>query len=686
MSALPEAFVRSGLVLALAVASSCAGGTTSRSDGTSTEATHDDGAGSTRVATGEPETTDDGPPANDGDIPFYEDGQVVARISRETAARRHLTILDLGDSWTAHIFDDDESLGPAGRQPLRRQLIRLANEETRDQRRDPTERYLEVFGISPSIHVMHERFADAERHACHDDVDDTPIEQLTRNLTPGSDRTGQRHRAGAVLVLRRRLQAVVEERGLSEIDDLAEDRRYGSDVARYRRLAPDVQAILSVQEHLRCEGFLNRRARDGVLDPHTAAAIRAWHDKHMIVSLGSRLDEATRQTLAMDSHELDFRSLLRVLRERVVDASGVLEDGTTSLQWGTVIDRQLNIDDEFRWADRLGPMDNGTPDLVSSFTDAAARQLGWVDPERAAAWLAENATERAEHRYVAVRLPEPPDYYSDQMDLRVEIDRGDVYYAFPYTDDGRPRGAAVRRRPTTTIFARRPDGSEVALIRWNTTIGGWQPEVNPEGGVGLRYKESDVGPRVWRDVIAGPAWLPPPSTPDDELLRRTSDGWRVNTEITGPGFQSAYGLAMVIHHQVRNDGSDPDDWRDNGIRSHGSVSYRTILRGYSHGCHRLFNHLAVRMMGFLLDHRHHHVRGRIAASLRRELHAEGVETPYVMELNNRGFLYELDPPVPVEVLRGNVRGQQRPSTGFFPLPEQLQAQAAEQLAADPGTQ
>lgn len=675
-------------------AASCAGGAGPRSD-----VPGDDGTGDGPVASGG--RTSNRAPAEDepveppGDIPYYEDGELVGTIAEVTARRRGLTLIDLGDAWLPRVFDEDPSLGRRGRQPMRRRLIRLANEQTRDQRRDPTERYLEVFGISPSIHVLQQRLADTERHECHDAIDDAPIEALERSLRPGADLTAQRHRAGAVRVLRRRLEEAAERRGLSSIDELEDHRRYRRDLERLRRFAPTVDAIHAVQAHLDCEGFLRRRAREGVLDAWTGRALRAWHDKHMIISLASRLDQATRATLVMDSRELDFMSLLRALRERVVDASGVIEDGSASNQWGTVLGRQLNVDDEYRWVNRLDPLPHGAPDLVSRFTEAAATELGWTDPAAAAAWLDEHASEREDHRVVAVRLPDPPDYHSEQMDLRVEIHRGDVYYAFPYTDDGRPRGGRVRRRPTTTIYARRDDGVEVPLVRWNTTIGGWQPEVNPEGGVGLRYKNSDVGERVWRDVIAGPAWLPPPSTPDDELLRRGRDGWRVNSSITGPGYDSAYGLAMVIHHEVRGDGEDEQELQDHGIRSHGSVSYRSILRGYSHGCHRLFNHLAVRMMGFLLAHRAYTVHGQIPASLRRELHPEPDEDaepdapppePLMLEITERGYRYELTPPVPVEVLRGNVRGRQRrPLVGFYPLPEELRAQAEEQMAEDPST-
>ena len=50
---------------------------------------------------------------------------------------------------------------------------------------------------------------------------------------------------------------------------------------------------------------------------------------------------------------------------------------------------------------------------------------------------------------VAIRAPELPEYYSANMDLRVEIDRGDVWYEFPYDEHGveRARRQAERREP-----------------------------------------------------------------------------------------------------------------------------------------------------------------------------------------------------------------------------------------------
>ena len=45
------------------------------------------------------------------------------------------------------------------------------------------------------------------------------------------------------------------------------------------------------------------------------------------------------------------------------------------------------------------------------------------------------------------------------------------------------------------------------------------------------------------------------------------------------------------------------------------------------------------------------------------------DTVYEMRIPSRGYLYELDPPVPVNVLEGNIKGEQKkPILGYVPKP------------------
>ncbi|HEU5057804.1 MAG TPA: hypothetical protein VFU21_14835, partial [Kofleriaceae bacterium] len=136
-----------------------------------------------------------------------------------------------------------------------------------------------------------------------------------------------------------------------------------------------------------------------------------------------------------------------------------------------------------------------------------------------------------------------------------------------------------------------------------------------------------------------------------ELVRRGPGGrWVIRDDTIGPGHLSAYGLAMIVH---RNLGGG-----DTGVRTHGTVSYLSIAEGSaSHGCHRLLGHQALRLAGFLLAHRPHEVRGEVHERYVRRVRWAGRR--FTIRRSARGYLRILDPPVPVEVLEGRVRGRAR---------------------------
>jgi hypothetical protein len=181
-----------------------------------------------------------------------------------------------------------------------------------------------------------------------------------------------------VNALRERLEEEARRRGLGSIDELASDRRQGPQLRRLRQTERTVAGVRAVQAHLRCEGYLPSRAEDGVLDAYTGQALRTWQSKNMIIALAARLDEHTRDTLVTSSREIDLISALRSLRERVIAASGLIEDGSASNSWGRVVDRQLDLDDELHWVSRLAPLEGGAPP-----TRPRGRSGGPIRPVRA---------------------------------------------------------------------------------------------------------------------------------------------------------------------------------------------------------------------------------------------------------------------------------------------------------------
>jgi hypothetical protein len=90
---------------------------------------------------------------------------------------------------------------------------------------------------------------------------------------------------------------------------------------------------------------------------------------------------------------------------------------------------------------------------------------------------------------------------------------------------------------------------------------------------------------------------------------------------------------------------------DAQTRTHGTASYRSVLHGNSHGCHRLYGPLAIRLGSFLLAHRRSIRHGPIVAHYRRIVVWRGRRDPVRGE--TRGYLYELTPPVPVHVTSHN---------------------------------
>ena len=255
------------------------------------------------------------------------------------------------------------------------------------------------------------------------------------------------------------------------------------------------------------------------------------------------------------------------------------------------------------------------------------------------------------------------------MDLSIVVDRGDVWYDVPFDDKGHYKPQTRKRYPSLTLYSK-VGGKQVALARWRTTIGGWRADQASNGYEYFRYKGSDVGPRVIRHVVSGPVWIAPASTPIRSLVKGklVNGKWMdvVNYDELGPGYLSAYGL--IAGYFVVPGQNGHNDF-DNGVRAHGSSDYLSIYsaNGYSHGCHRLPNHLAIRLYSFILKHRHMKVAGDQPMGFTRQFLWKN--TVYEMRIPSRGYLYELDPPVPVNVLEGNIMGDlKKPILDYVPEP------------------
>jgi hypothetical protein len=608
-----------------------------------------------------PATTTTGDPASTppplGAAPLATERALVVENGQERwiaaaeAEQSGYTLIDLSDDWAPLIFAEQVSaVGAPLPNRYRRIFLGLANDQLDEdgQALPPgMKNYLELYGIFPSLTVLRARFAESGSKTCIDEAGKAALEAVTSvsYIPPAAVRRDDLR----IAKLRKELEAARRKFRAKTMVELVEKRpELAPKLKLVEKRAADKLALTAVERRLHCEGLLTAKSKHkaGIYDEPIQLAVKRFQQKHMIYE-SHYLRRATIDALERDLLENDHRSLYRALRERVVAAAAIIEDGTVS-------------------AAALGESSN----LADAFTDIVVKSLGIDTPQGALDFFKRHAAAGEFTRLrAAVKLPARPAYYSPQMPLEVVIDRGDVWYELPYNEKGERLPQPRKKFPSFTLLVQH-NGKKLPLVRWRTTIGGWRAEQASDGYEYFRYKGSDVGERVIRQIVAGAVWIAPASTPIRSLLKPKVVGGRwqkvVNYSELGPGFLSAYGL--VAGYFVVPGKNGRGDW-DNGIRAHGSAEYLSMYSptGYSHGCHRLPNHLAIRLYSFVLRHRNMRVVGDLPSTFIRQF-LSGEEV-YEMKIPSRGFSYQLDPPLPVEVLEGEIKGEQKePLLGYIPKP------------------
>ncbi len=607
----------------------------------------------------------------DGETYVYENG-AGRREKIEAARAAGYLDVDLSDAWAPTILQDGEG-ADAKPNAYRETFAKLANDELDadgDPPRPGEHNYLEVFGIPPTLSVLAARAEAAVAPAyedCVDAVDRQGLEQWTGDVIYLDRDRARREFDQAqqdATWLDKSIAAVVSPIPLARdkaVEQVRADPKLRGRVDRYTRGQARVRAVRALQARMLCEGLLTARSRytPGTYDLPSHEALATWERKHDIFGWGF-LGGETLGMLQRPPRPLALEAFKRFLAERVADAAGIVEDGSINT---------LRRKNPPTWRD-ADDVVHPVPDLIGDHVNALLGAIGVATPEDMIAFLRAHKPAMP-GLHVAFKAPPLPAYYAPdegktQMDLSVQIDRGDIWYDVPFDARGKP---IVQRRdhyPHLTLFVNW-HGQKIPLVKWRTTIGSWRSEMHADGHVYMKYKNSDIGPRVWRQIVATPVWIPPDGTPAKDLLktkvldRKVGPVTVVNTDVMGPGYQSAYGLVMGIHIDPKRGGFD------NQIRTHGSVDYTSIARRFSHGCHRLVNNRAVRLFDFVLHHRRFRRIGDVPLNLKKRLEVEG-ET-YRYALTTRGYYYELGEPIPIDVLEGRVMGEvKKPITAYVRKP------------------
>lgn len=596
-------------------------------------------------------------------------------VDVDAATAKGLTLVDLSDDFAPIIFRDGQS-GDGTILPNRYRsvFVGLANDQCHGDGEPlpPHARnYLELYGVPPSFKVLRRRFLQDALRSCEGTVNPSILLAVNSITTYGQStekKEALKHRARW-----QRLLAAQEKAGVSSLEALAQhDPRYQREIQIHRQVEAERAAFAEAEKRLLCEGLLDSgRHTQGNYDAAMRSAVLNFQQKHAIHAQAD-LTRGTLEALARSRLVNNYMAFERSLTERVVHAGGFIEDGSAIWAMPSPGKGQSRANPTYKTTDgRVLPV----PNLVSQALEEVHRRMGWDSPESVLDFFRRHSEEDFRSLRIVVRFPELPEYYGPHMNLVAEIDRGDIWYEFPFDEKGnripQPRSAY----PSLRLFVLWL-GDKVPLVSWRTTIGGWRREVASDGQEYYRFKDSDVGPRVWRHVVAAPVWLPPASSPLTSMVKTKylAGGYSrvVNYDETGPGYLSAYGLVAGIHVNARK-GSQGMMYSDNGIRTHGSFDYLSLRGRFSHGCHRLHNHLAVRLFSFVLAHRKVKVLGDIASGYRRIFYSDG--EVFDLRLPSRGFFFELTPPLPIETLKGTILGtRQTPILGYVHKPGVVYAQ------------
>lgn len=580
-------------------------------------------------------------------------------ITRERALANGYDLVNFRDDWVPYIFQP--MLDPEG-EPLpnryRRIFIGLANDKMDgDGRKLPKneKNFLEVFGIPPSLGVIYQRYETDRAAACHKAIDYAFM--ATQDRVKYRSKRSMRRHLRKVRRYAKQVERAMEKKGVDSHEALLAtkpSRDIRKAIEEVRDQADQEKLLAEIEKRLDCDAHNNDRFKHkpGELDRGLRLAVRRFQRKHKIYE-HTNIRKETMKMMARPPIVTNHLALRRALEERVVAAAGIIEDGTFRGKKAPTFVGSDGKPQKLR-------------NLVKEFTDATMQQLGIDTPEGADAFMQRRQAGDFKWMTVGVKFPQKPEYYSDTMDLDIVIDRGDVFYDPPWDDEGNKRKQYRKRLPKFSVYTTWRD-QRIRLAYWPTTIGGWRAEVHSDGHEYFAYKQSYVGERVIKKIIAGPTWIPPESTPLRSLAKRRYVNGKaqpvVNYSEMGPGYLSAYGL--VAGYFTKGSGNF-----DQGIRAHGSSDYMSIRspERYSHGCHRLLNHLSVRLYGFILNHRNVVVEGDQPVRHQRVFYHEG--TAYHLRVPSRGFKYTLEPPLPVKVLRGRIRGKRkRPIDGLVRIPD-----------------
>ena len=233
-------------------------------------------------------------PAPAEPVPLWEGGKVARIVDAAAASLHGYVIVDLGEAWVPYIFTDGVS--PEGK-PLknsyRETYLALARGEFPDNQqgeRARDDKYLELYGIMPSLGLLRQRFEHTQKLACAAELDLQPLIAF-QDVSVHESNEAAYKLANDYLYLRGQVERMQKEQKVEAPEQLVAeslDDRDRDRLKRFLKIAPEYLAIDAAQKRLKCEGFLKGKTRyvRGALDWATRDALAEYERRHRVYSWG----------------------------------------------------------------------------------------------------------------------------------------------------------------------------------------------------------------------------------------------------------------------------------------------------------------------------------------------------------------------------------------------------------------
>jgi hypothetical protein len=330
------------------------------------------------------ERVDSRPPPMHEPVDLWENGETHGQVDAADAVQEGHIVFDLGEEWTPYLFT---TRGNATEEEVpnayRATYLALARGELPSDHhgeRARRDKYLELYGIMPTLGLLRERMRHVSGLECAASLDLQPLVDFDGFVTYRGNDTARRDSRNFA-VLSNQIDRVLAAQHVESVDALDMERVEDRDVRRvrdFREQAPKVAAIRAAQTRLDCEGFFEGKGNytRGAIDWSTHEALAEFERRHRVYGWGF-IGKDTLDALRRSPMENEREAVIRILSERAMHAAGVIEDGSTAT-------KHDGTPRTFRGADGT---EHAIPNLEGAIREAVIAAFGLETPESTLAFL-----------------------------------------------------------------------------------------------------------------------------------------------------------------------------------------------------------------------------------------------------------------------------------------------------------